>query len=68
MKQERCPMETLKIIRKIDSISLQIDELRFWMGKEVDIIIREKTSTLISSEEQHVYGWINRHMMFACRA
>jgi len=43
-------METLKIKRKIDSTSLQIDELRFWLGKEVDIIIREKVSEPKSSK------------------
>lgn len=37
-------MDTLKINRKIDSTHLQIDELKKWMGKEVDIIIREKSS------------------------
>lgn len=34
-------MDTLKIKRKIDSTSLQIDELRDWVGKEVDITIKE---------------------------
>lgn len=37
-------METLKINRKIDSTHLEIDELNNWLGKEVDIIIREKSS------------------------
>lgn len=37
-------MDTLKIKRKIDSTHLQIDELKKWLGKEVYIIIREKTS------------------------
>ncbi|SMO44175.1 hypothetical protein [Gracilimonas mengyeensis] len=37
-------METIKINRKIDSTHLQIDELSNWMGKEVDIIIKEKPS------------------------
>jgi hypothetical protein len=37
-------MKTLKIKRKIDSTHLQIDELDEWLGKEVDIIIREKRS------------------------
>lgn len=35
-------METLKIKRKIVSTQLEIDELINWLGKEVDIIIREK--------------------------
>ena len=35
-------MKTLKVERKIDSTHLQIDELDDWLGKEVDIIIREK--------------------------
>lgn len=35
-------MKTLKIKRKIDSTHLQIDELNNWLGKEVDIIIKEK--------------------------
>lgn len=43
-------METLKIKKKIESTSLQIDELRFWLGKEVDIIIREKVSEPKSSK------------------
>jgi len=37
-------MEQLKIKRKIESTQLQIDELKNWLGKEVDIIIREKAS------------------------
>jgi len=36
-------METLKINRKIDSTHLEIKELKNWLGKEVDIIIREKS-------------------------
>ncbi len=36
-------METLKIQRKIDSTLLEIEELKNWLGKEVDIIIREKS-------------------------
>jgi len=43
-------METLKIKRKIESTQLQIDELKNWLGKEVDIIIREKVSTPTSSK------------------
>ena len=43
-------MDTLKIKRKIDSTSLQIDELSDWLGKEVDIIIKEKASTPESSK------------------
>lgn len=39
-------MKTLKIKRKIDSTHLQIDELDDWLGKEVDIIIREKDPSL----------------------
>lgn len=50
MKEGLCPMETLKIKRKIDSTHLEIDELRFWLGKEVDIIIREKASKPKSSK------------------
>ena len=37
-------MDILKIKRKIDSTSLQIDELSDWLGKEVDIVIKEKAS------------------------
>jgi hypothetical protein len=36
-------METLKIKRKIVSTHLEIDELINWLGKEVDIIIKEKS-------------------------
>jgi len=43
-------METLKIKRKIESTQLQIDELKNWLGKEVDIIIREKISEPESSK------------------
>ena len=35
-------MKTLKVNRKIESTRLEIDELQQWLGKEVDIIIREK--------------------------
>jgi len=35
-------MKTLKIERKIDSTHLKIEELKNWVGKKVDIIIREK--------------------------
>jgi len=38
-------MDSLKIYRKIESTHLEIDELKSWMGKEVDIIIREKTES-----------------------
>jgi len=43
-------MDTIKLNRKIDSTHLQIDELSDWLGKEVDIIIREKASTNESSK------------------
>jgi len=38
-------METLRIKRKIVSTQLEIDELINWLGKEVDIIIREKSAS-----------------------
>lgn len=37
-------MDTLKIKRKIESTHLEIAELVNWLGKEVDIIIREEKS------------------------
>lgn len=35
-------MKTLKVSRKITSPNVRIDELKKWVGKEVDIIIMEK--------------------------
>lgn len=52
-------MEPLKLKRKIDSTSLQIDELRFWMGKEVDIIIKEKTSSTTESSKSSAAGLLS---------
>lgn len=44
-------METLKINRKIESTQLEIEELKNWLGKEVHIIIREKISKPVLSEQ-----------------
>lgn len=38
-------MDTLKINRKITSSNLRIDELKAWVGREVEIIIKEKDSS-----------------------
>lgn len=35
-------MKTLKVSRKITSANLRIEELKKWLGKEVEIIIVEK--------------------------
>jgi hypothetical protein len=37
-------MDTIKIKRKIESTHLEIAELEKWVGKKVDIIIREEGS------------------------
>lgn len=59
-------MKTLKIKRKIDSTHLQIDELNDWLGKEVDIIIREKDvqpDTLTSSAAGILSDFKNEDLM-----
>ena len=49
-------MKTLKIKRKISSTHLQIDELEKWMGKEVDIIIKEKDTGSTFSHSKSASG------------
>lgn len=44
-------MDTIKIKKRIDSTHLEIDELNDWIGKEVDIIIIEKSSKPDSSKK-----------------
>jgi len=55
-------MKTLKVNRKIESTRLEIDELQQWLGKEVDIIIREKKPfTEIQSGYSNVAGKLEKY-------
>lgn len=49
-------MKTLKINRTIRSAHLRIDELNDWLGKEVDIIIKEKESASSPSDSYAAAG------------
>jgi len=54
-------METIKISRKVTSATLRIDELKKWMGKEVDIIIVEKKANLSGTETPSAAGILERY-------
>lgn len=54
-------MKTLKINRTIDSTHLQIDELQHWLGKEVDIIIREKTPSDLPQGSSNAAGILQNY-------
>ncbi|MCC5908332.1 MAG: hypothetical protein JJU13_19100 [Balneolaceae bacterium] len=48
-------MKTLRINRKIESTNLHIEELNKWLGKEVDIIIKEKHPSASDSSDMSLF-------------
>lgn len=51
-------MEPIKISRKVTSSHLHIDELKQWLGKEVEIVITEKKAVQTETERSTAAGML----------
>ena len=49
-------MKAIRITQKLDSETLYLPQLRAWLGKDVEIVVRETSSGVTPNDDEACHG------------